>query len=88
MNNPCNNCIVKSCCTQVCKDKENYTEHLNTILNGLQPHLFSINKHQRKKIPQNLRIHWEKKIKLQEINHREINTIVDRAFFILTGIHI
>jgi len=86
MKNPCNNCIVKVCCTQVCEDKEDYRLHLNGILNGLQPHAFSTNKHQRKRVPYNICIHWEKKIKLQAINHREINTIAERSFFLATGI--
>ena len=81
MKNPCNNCIVKSCCTQLCKDKEDYRKHLDIILDGLHPHAFSKNRHQRRKIPYNIYIHWEKKIKLQKINHEEINRILGRIQF-------
>ncbi len=86
MKNPCDVCIVKACCTQLCEAKEDYRLHLNGILNGLKSHAFSINGHQRKKVPYNICIHWEKKIKLQEINHQEINTINNRAFFLTNGI--
>ena len=80
MKNPCDVCIVKACCTQVCKDKENYRGEVNKILDGLMPYTFSKNGHQRKKIPQNIYIHWQKKIRLQKINHQEINRIVGRIF--------
>lgn len=86
MKNPCDVCIVKACCTQLCEAKENYREHLNIILDGLKPHTFSKNGHQRKKIPQNIYIHWEKKIRLQKINHQEISIIAERVFFLTTVI--
>jgi len=78
--NPCNSCIVNSCCTQLCKDKENYREELNKILDGLHPHVLSINGHQRKKISNNIFIHWQKTINLQKINHQEINRILNRIY--------
>jgi hypothetical protein len=80
MKNPCDVCVVKACCTQVCKDKENYRAEVNKILDGLMPHVFSINGHQRKKIPQNIQTHWTKSIELQKINHQEINRILNRVF--------
>ena len=80
MKNPCNSCIVNSCCTQFCKDKEDYREEVNKILDGLQSHVLSVNGHQRKKIPNNIFIHWQKTIALQKINHREINRILNRIY--------
>lgn len=80
MKNPCDGCIVKSCCTQFCKDKENYREELNRILDGLTSHFFSVNNHQRKNLSRNIAIHWSKTIKLQRINNREINRILNRIY--------
>lgn len=80
MKNPCDNCLVKVCCTQFCKDKENYREELNRILDGLQPHIFSVNNHQRKNLSKNIAINWVKTLELQRINHREINRILNRIY--------
>lgn len=39
MKNPCDNCIVKVNCTEVCPDKENY----NTLLKDAMRHFSNIN---------------------------------------------
>jgi len=77
--NPCDICIVKACCTLFCKDKEFYTERLNTEVTQLRRHIYSVSDNKKKKIPRTIRLHWESKTKLQAMNLREINNILDRG---------
>jgi hypothetical protein len=82
MKNPCNNnCIVKVCCTQLCKNKKDYNDYLDQILDGLHPHIFSVNNHRRKRVPENIRLYWQKTIKLQRINNQEISKILNRIYW-------
>lgn len=39
MNNPCNHCIVRSCCSELCNNKKNYGDYLlNELDKILKPY--------------------------------------------------
>jgi hypothetical protein len=81
MKNPCSNCIIKSCCTKICKAKETYTEKVLVQLSVFcNEHIYDIFGNP---IHYNSTDIIKKKLNkyrdICKINNREISSIILRA---------
>jgi len=55
---PCEDCIVLSCCSKLCIDLTSSGNELDYNIKQFKRFIFSKNKHRRKHIPENKRLHW------------------------------
>ncbi len=79
MINPCAACVVRVCCTLICKEKEDYTSELQVELESLGPKLYSRNGNRRKHVRYDIKKRNEKIIKKLNRNLSEIQSIFHRA---------
>ena len=81
MKNPCNNCIIKACCTKLCKEKETYTEQVLVQLSLFcKEHIYdvfgNVIKHQN---DAEIQIKLNKYRNICKRNNKEISSIILRA---------
>jgi len=76
--NPCNICLVKPCCTDVCKDKENYTEEIVDFLCRLGQHVYKENGKKRRNLSKLMTSAYNEAVQVCDINHTETNKIFNR----------
>lgn len=75
MKNPCDICVVKACCTAICKEKYAYRDYIEFKVRHLWPHLYSINGNRRKHIPATIKKERDVYMKRMEKNCEDLNRI-------------
>jgi hypothetical protein len=77
--NPCNKCLVKPCCTDLCNQKHEYTHELNGLLCNLAKQVFKKNGKRKKWRASNLlNSTYDEVIVLHNRNSYEYNKILTR----------
>ena len=76
--NPCIQCLIKPCCTNVCTPKEEYTEELIGFLCRLGQQIYKLNGKRKRNISKLIISAYDEAAILCEINRNENNQILKR----------
>jgi hypothetical protein len=82
MKNPCEVCLVKTMCSNICDKKLEYGEYWLKQLDGLQKHFYTQggNRKNKKLIPKEIIKIKEKVIKRLDLNREQISKILLRPY--------
>ena len=81
MKNPCDNCLLKPCCSCMCNNKDEYTEFLINALTDIS-HLMYDEKGNKVNTGILVKLEHERILKLAQQNADEKDKIFDRYFSI------
>jgi hypothetical protein len=87
--NPCDKCIVKSCCSFVCEEKDTYHSSLCKELEKITPYMYSKSGNRKKHILLSIKKQAEACARKIEKDSNEINNIIFRRveFTLKTFVH-
>ena len=76
--NPCTNCLVNPCCTEICNDKHIYTEEILSFLCRLGMRIYDKNGKKVKGTSDLLMTTFNEAAELSKENNKQHNDIINR----------
>ena len=77
--NPCELCLVKPCCTELCDKKSEYTEEAISFLCRLAKNIYKKNGKKRINISKLLTSSYNEAVEVCDANNKETNMIFNRS---------
>lgn len=79
MENPCNICLIKSCCTDVCNEKFKYSDNILSKLNRLlSKYIYDEGGYRRLNISARTKIKYDNLTSICDENNKQTNKIYNR----------
>ncbi|MDX1806215.1 MAG: hypothetical protein R3267_04220 [Paenisporosarcina sp.] len=83
--NPCDECLVKAACTEMCDAKNDYTDAIICKLTDISQHIYNKEGYKRKNVPPHFMRWYNRAADVCEKNSEECQRIMDR--YVSYGIH-